>query len=130
MTKIHPEVESYHLLNRTHYPPDMPNNRFLRLLQSPKLLFAGYRKSPLISLRLLSGSRNGGRVPSLRLLQEGLPMLGKEPYDIIHCHFGPNGLKAMRLRDMGVFRGKTITTYHGYDVSRYPKIFGEHVYDW
>ena len=38
-------------------------------------------------------------------------------YDIIHCHFGPNGVKAVLLKDLGIIREPIITTFHGYDVN-------------
>ena len=64
----------------------------------------------------------------LRLLYAAIPLLGKRQYDIIHCHFGPNGLKGSLLRDIGAIQGKLITTFHGYDMSNYPKEMGDHVY--
>jgi len=49
-------------------------------------------------------------------------------FDIIHCHFGPNGVRALGLKEMGI-RGKIITTFHGYDANRYPITAGKDVYE-
>jgi colanic acid/amylovoran biosynthesis glycosyltransferase len=53
----------------------------------------------------------------------------KQPYDIIHCHFGYNGLVGVILRDIGAVQGKVITTFHGIDVTNYVKNNGEGAYD-
>lgn len=39
-------------------------------------------------------------------------------YDIIHAHFGPNGVKASAMRAAGVFRGRLVVTFHGHDMSQ------------
>lgn len=43
------------------------------------------------------------------------------PFDVIHCHFGPNGLRGLGLRDSGALRGKLVTSFYGYDVSEFPR---------
>ena len=62
------------------------------------------------------------------LFYAALPLLGKRSYDIIHGHFGPNGLKAAFLLEAGLLRGKLITTFHGYDVNVFPRRYGFSVY--
>lgn len=42
-------------------------------------------------------------------------------FDILHCHFGPAGIVGWILRDGGLFRGKLITSFYGYDVNRHPR---------
>lgn len=50
-------------------------------------------------------------------------------YDIIHCHFGPYGLEALKFLEIGAIQGSLITTFYGFDASLYPKKFGQHIYD-
>src|SRR5262245_14885175 len=38
-------------------------------------------------------------------------------YDIVHCHFGPNGRRMVAARQAGDFEAPVITTFHGYDVN-------------
>ena len=38
-------------------------------------------------------------------------------FDWIICHFGPNGVLANKLRQMGVLTGKIATVFHGLDMS-------------
>ncbi|MFH1883910.1 MAG: glycosyltransferase, partial [Planctomycetota bacterium] len=57
------------------------------------------------------------------------PFLGHRRYDIIHCHFGPNGLRGVRLRELGAIKGKIIATFHGYDVNILPRLYGNSYYE-
>ena len=57
-----------------------------------------------------------------------IAFMDKGPYDIIHCHFGPNGYLALYLKDIGAIDGKVVTTFYGYDISTYVKQNGERAY--
>lgn len=50
------------------------------------------------------------------------------PYDIIHCQFGPLGQKVMLLRNFGILKGKLITSFRGFDISKYIQQYGSNVY--
>ncbi len=65
----------------------------------------------------------------LRVLKGLVQLLAKESYDIIHCQFGPLGPKAMLLRRIGVLRGKLVTSFRGFDISRYIHQHGSDVYN-
>lgn len=73
--------------------------------------------------------RHGRTALNLTLLHDALPAL-KSPrrYDVIHCHFGPNGRLALAWRQFGALRGPIITTFHGYDVNRLPRTEGPQLY--
>jgi colanic acid/amylovoran biosynthesis glycosyltransferase len=53
----------------------------------------------------------------------------KRNYEIIHCHFGPNGGLAALLKEIGILDGKIITTFHGYDMSQYIDMKGRNSYE-
>ena len=127
--KIHPEVEKYSLINRTYYNK-IPTNKLLRLLKGIGLLLANFHKNPLVLMRSLNFFKYGNNAISLRLLYMAILMQHqKESYDLVHCHFGYNGLVGVILRDIGAIQGKVITTFHGIDVSNYLKKRGERAYD-
>lgn len=44
----------------------------------------------------------------------------KQEFDIIYCHFGPNGCWGQKLREQGV-TGKLVTVFHGADISQVPQ---------
>ncbi|MBN1795977.1 MAG: glycosyltransferase [Sedimentisphaerales bacterium] len=60
----------------------------------------------------------GKKVFTLRLLYDAVSYLDLKNFDIIKCHFGPNGVFAARLSELGIIRGKLVTMFHGYDIRR------------
>ncbi len=64
----------------------------------------------------------------LQILCQIVPFLDKDPYDILHCQFGPIGEFGLLLRDTGVFHGKIVTSFRGFDISSYVKEQGENTY--
>lgn len=124
---LHADVEKYDLLNVTSYEAT-PRNLVRRLLSSSQLLAPRDRRAFAASLRALNVFEHGARAASLRLLHAASRFAGKKPYDIIHCHFGPNGVKGALLRDIGATGGKLVTSFHGYDLSAYTKERGAKVY--
>ncbi len=72
----------------------------------------------------------GSEATSLGLLYKAdILAKNRDKYDILHCHFGPNGILAAKLRYIGAINGRLITTFHGFDVSKYIKSRGRNVYD-
>lgn len=123
--KVHPDVERYNLLSHTYYI-GATGNRRSRLLKLLKLLPASYPKYSLRLLRSLNIFMYPKRLPLLETLS--VLLLHKPAYDIIHCHFGPNGLKGATLRDIGALQGKLITTFHGFDIAEgIESLLGNHV---
>ncbi|MCG6136139.1 MAG: glycosyltransferase [Nostoc sp. LLA-1] len=126
--KYHPDVDKYKLCERTCYI-GRPHNRLLRILKLFRLPLANFLKNPSVFFKALNVSKYGLEAKSLRLLYASAHLLGRQAkYDIIHAHFGPNGQKGLFLRDIGVIEGKIVTTFHGYDVSKYIKLNGNNIY--
>ena len=64
----------------------------------------------------------------MNLLYKLERFLAAGPFDILSCHFGPNGLTGILLKELGI-PGKVITTFHGYDLSSYPLRHDPKVYE-
>ena len=134
ISKIHPDVETYNLLERTYYI-GRPINRIRKIQKIIVLLFGNFFLNPIVFLKSLNIYKYGDLASNLTLfyatgyLLERKQIERKQKYDIIHCHFGPNGIKAAFLRDIGVISGKVISTFHGYDITTYLEEQGERVYD-
>jgi len=107
---IHPDVEKYKLLDRTHYM-EIPSNKFLRSLKGLGLIVTNFPKSPKTILKSLNIFKYGKTALSLNLLYTTVPFLN---YDIIHCHFGTIGNWAVTLKKLGI-KAKLVVTFHGYD---------------
>jgi colanic acid/amylovoran biosynthesis glycosyltransferase len=127
--KIHPDVERFRLLERTKYPTPMPAARGARILEAAaRIVHWGWRV-PALTLDSLNVFRHGGKALRLRLVYDRLPPAHySRDYDIIHCHYGPNGQRAVTRRKAGTLRGPVITTFHGYDVNKLPRIHGPDMY--
>ncbi len=52
----------------------------------------------------------------------------KDQFPLVHCHFGSTGLKAIRARERGDFKGTVITSFYGFDLYRTPTLCGRNVY--
>lgn len=128
--KVHPDIDKYRLLARTHYAAQMPDAQLSRRIKAIGLFVTNFPKAPGVILKALNVFKYGKQLGPLTLLYEVIPWLDKgSSYDILMCHFGWNGLKAAGLKDIGAIRGKLITAFHGVDISLYLQESGDHVYD-
>lgn len=132
IAKMHPEVEKYQLLERTYYTP-IPTNVIWRYLTGIFLLLVNFPKAPQTVIKTLNflkyrRSLYGESAYFFKPLYLAIPFLNLPPYDIIHCHYGRNGLKAILLKDLGVIEGKIVVAFHGNDISRYLQIHGDNIY--
>jgi colanic acid/amylovoran biosynthesis glycosyltransferase len=127
-SKVHPDVEKYGLRSRTYYAVKIPDNRWQQRLKLISLVAANFHKAPMAIGRLLNLSKSG--VSRLTLLCEFIPWLHRSrSYDIIHCHFGMNGVKAALFKEIGAIQGRLITVFHGFDMTLYLQQVGDRVYD-
>lgn len=126
-SKIHTDIKKYNLLKRTYYI-NIPVNKFFRIIKGVGLLITNFHKKPTIILKSLNVIKLGRKAATLNMLYSVIPFLDKGPYDIVHCHFGPNGNLGVLLKDIGAIQGKIIATFHGYDATSHPKIYGKRVY--
>lgn len=106
----HADVGRYKLLSRLSILAP-PVGKLARVASAVKLLLRNGHQGPV--LQSLNVKRYGRLAGSLRLLHQVAHLV--QGYDILHCHFGPNGEFAARLKSLGV-TGKLVTTFHGYDI--------------
>lgn len=132
VTKVHEDVEKYQLLKRTFYYGDairnMPEEKIARIARGLGLIFSHIHRNPRAISNSLNVFKFGRKASSLRLLFSIKPFLGNGDYDVIHCHFGPNGNLGVHLKELGVFNGKIITAFHGYDMTSYIDRRGKDAY--
>lgn len=122
---VHPMVKKYQLLDKT-YCFNIPQNQAARWFKFILLFFFALLTKPSALRPLLTQQKINKRI-RLELFFRSLA-IKKKNFDIIHCHFGPNGEQAVLLREFGLIQGKIITSFHGYDVSAYVKSQGKNVY--
>lgn len=123
-TQIHSIVQSYRLLERTTEiaVPSKIVNRFLYL---PKLLPRTLFLHPLCTLQAFHPkySTASSNLKTFYFLAG----CANRRFDILHCHFGQNGLIGAYLKDIGVAK-RLVVTFHGSDITSYPLRHGNKVY--
>lgn len=127
---VTPEVAEHALLDRT-VALGIPAGRRERALSAPRAMASRLRRRRPV--RDLVDPRRGGRsLLSLRALHAAAALDARpEPlprFDVIHAHFGKNGLLATQLADVGVLDAPLVVTFHGNDVTAYPRELGDDVY--
>jgi colanic acid/amylovoran biosynthesis glycosyltransferase len=124
---LHSVIERYDLVRRTNYASPEAELR-ARRAKMLRVLLRGLvrtRGAPACVTRVLRHGRADADM-AIRF-----PALERRPasFDVVQCHFGPYGQWAIALRNLGLLRGKVVTTFHGYDMTRYLLQFGDNVYD-
>ena len=100
---------------------NIPNNFLFRWLKSPA-------KLNLKALKFANGRKS--------LLQYLIPLFEKTGFDVIYCHFGPNGKLIAELMQLGYVSSESrlIVRFHGMDLvkgkydANYYKILTQHVH--
>ncbi|OHB73465.1 MAG: hypothetical protein A2W17_06020 [Planctomycetes bacterium RBG_16_41_13] len=132
-SKVHEDVEKYGLMSRINYYGEaitnMPVRRLDRLLKGIILLFNHFHENPRAFINSLNIFKFKREAASFRILYKIVPFVGKGDYDVLYCHFGPNGNLGILLKDLRIFSGKVVTVFHGYDMSLYIREHGKEKYD-
>jgi hypothetical protein len=97
----HADVDRLGLLRRTYYPPAPPAGVAARWAGALELLWQHRGHGGEILGRALNIRKFGSHASSLSLLYSSVPFLPGRIYDIIQGCFGPDGIKAERLRAIG-----------------------------
>jgi len=124
--KVHDDVLKYNLLSKTRYISAVPHNKILRRLKTLFLIVLNFFKGPVKLTRALKVNIQRGANFSYPELYFVFLFLGCK-FDIYQCHFGPAGRVGALLKRAG-FKGKIVTTFHGYDVTSYVNQRGRDVY--
>jgi colanic acid/amylovoran biosynthesis glycosyltransferase len=123
--RVHELADRYRLVERTKYLCIARSLR-ARAAGLPALFARNAFRHPAMTAKALSPryatvSRN---FKTLHFLDA---FAGRR-YDVLHCHFGPNGLIGAFLKDCG-FADRLVVTFHGSDINSYPRRHGEGVYE-
>jgi colanic acid/amylovoran biosynthesis glycosyltransferase len=113
--KIHPDVIKYQLLENTRYYEPQQENKLKRFFRTVGVSIQIICRNPLIFIRALFKFKYYRDKFCLNIVYLVSLFLDSPEYDIIHCHFGPNGNLGVLLKSVGV-KGKLITMFHGYDI--------------
>lgn len=126
--KTHSQVKEFKMLENT-YHVNIPANKFIRVMKAMLLFFLNIYKSPIVVMKSLNIFKYGKVALSLKLFYSTIPFIDKDDYDIYHAHFGPNGNLAVLLKEIGVIKGKIVTSFLGADLSKYLNKNKKNVYE-
>ncbi len=124
----HPLVEKCGLLDKIEYFDLRPRNKIARAVKAVPLVLQTARRSPGPALRSLNPIAFGISSVNLELPYAAAAFCGKGSYDVIHAHYGHNGLLAVMLNRAKAVSAPVITEFLGYDLSRELIEKGDDVY--
>jgi colanic acid/amylovoran biosynthesis glycosyltransferase len=122
------EWETHRLATRTTYLGKVPVNKAHRLKQAAGTIGRSLVTNPWLTLRSLDVFTHGKAAASLELFLRQSAFDRCREFDVLQAHFGPSGIAALQMRDLGLITGKLITTFHGYDISTLLRRKGDDLY--
>ncbi|QCT22041.1 colanic acid biosynthesis glycosyltransferase WcaL [Jejubacter calystegiae] len=115
MTNTHAVFDHYQLGEKTTWLLDEPNGKLAKLKSRAMNTLRAIGR--LQTWRALNFGRYGDESRNMILSA----ICGRQPSplsaDVFIAHFGPAGVTAAKLRELGLLRGKIATVFHGVDVS-------------
>ena len=128
--KVHDNYYKYNLQGRVTQLPRKAGSKLVIFGQLIRLLLSNGYKDPMTALSFLNIFRYVRGHDVIKKAFRILPLLGKQPYDIIHCQFGLTGKAFLNFKDMDIFKdAKLVVSFRGSDICIHPKKHGPHVYD-
>ncbi len=122
-------IEQYDLLSKTKFMPVMPYNKIKKIGKAFLLLFKYFFKKPVSILGTFNFFKYGKDALNFSLLGRAIPLTMYSSFDIMHCQFGQYGLIGTRLRELGFFQAKVVTSFRGFDLSSIVKRKGQKTYE-
>ncbi len=115
LSNTHAAYTEYKLAEKTHWLLDEPQGKAAKLRYRAQAILRGAGRAS--TWKALNMRRYGDEARNLILAA----ICGLAPRtfsaDVFIAHFGPAGVTAAKLRELGVIRGKIATVFHGIDVS-------------
>jgi colanic acid/amylovoran biosynthesis glycosyltransferase len=112
--KVHTQVEEYKLLEKVYYS-DSLDPVFKRLGRGAKVVLKNFYNNPIAYAEAI----NSRSLRDVFYVNDFVVNKSKQSYDLIHAHYGSNGLIGAILKEAGVFGGRLITSFYGYDMSSF-----------
>lgn len=124
---IHSDIAKYKIMDRIHCLQAVPKTRIVRQLKAVSMIAAALPFHPKRVSKAVAVFLSKYRERSLLGFFSWILPFIKKDFDIIHCHFGPNGIRSICLKEIGLTT-KIITTLYGYDIATYIEENGKDVY--
>jgi colanic acid/amylovoran biosynthesis glycosyltransferase len=125
---IHSEIITYGLMDRVRYSAALPEAYPRRFVAALPLFGRFVLHKPVDGARFITSTTLGRLEAPLDLLSDSAAFRELDSFDVLLCHFGPMGARAVRLRQAGIVRGRVATFFHGFDVSALVRRAGSGTY--
>jgi colanic acid/amylovoran biosynthesis glycosyltransferase len=114
---IHPDVHKYDLLSKCWERYPKPSNKFVRRLKALLILGRLICVVPHILSRFWFWVSCGREISDTLYWLAPLLVDGRlNKFDLIHCHFGDNGVWVNRWRQLGVINTRISVVFHAYEM--------------
>lgn len=120
---VPPEVMARGLLRRTCCLAPGPG--WAGVFATARLVAVCGWRAPRAIWRLLALLISGGTRGASRLWYASFTLISRDTrrYDIVHAQFGPYGVLAEQLIDVGALSGAVVTSLRGYDLGKYLRTY-------
>lgn len=115
MTHTHEAWSRYGLAQKTRWLQDEPTGKLAKLRYRAFTTLKGAHRGA--TWRALNAHRYGDEARNLILSSITAQNTAPIDADVFIAHFGPAGVTAAKLRELGVLKGKIATVFHGIDIS-------------
>lgn len=123
---INPEFDLYNITDRIEFV-SIPKKLLYRAFKAVPKIFKLLILSPGKLFTAFNIRRYRRAVFSLKTVYILDFYMKKEKINVLHCHFGPNGIVGSFMKDVGIVN-KLISTFHGSDINSYPLRYGKNIY--
>ncbi len=125
--KVH---QTYEELNERviEFPINIGERSFSRFSRIIKSFFLLMLKNPKVFIRSLNFSRYSINSKNFTYLILSSLFLDIDA-DIVHSHFGPVARMLADLKEIGAVKAKLLSSFHGADITVYPKQYGKKYYE-
>jgi len=126
---IHSDVQRYDLMSHVWRKPAIPRGRLRRVTTAGGIIAGNMPRGGAKLLRTLNVPRYGRDAANLKLCFGGVPFLkSRSEFDIVHCHFGTNGVSALSWREADLWRGKLTVAFHAHEIAGFTDKAGRRYY--
>jgi len=115
--KIHNDVITYNLLNRTTYLRKPSTNKIERIVKSIQWIARNGHSYPQSIMHGLNPLHYGRKALNLTMLNDTISLIENGPYDVVHSHFANAG-RIMATMIPYIPHKAFITSFYGHDVTR------------
>lgn len=125
----HPDINTFSLLDLTWQRKEVPASKIERVIDVLKKIPQLYSRCGWRFLQAFNTFRQGKQSLNLSIAHSCLELLKHNyKYDLIQCHFGDKGLRALCWQEMGLINAPFTTVFHAHELAGLSEAEGRKLY--